>query len=169
MDWILDILGSAGFGSALGGIFGFLAKREERANLQMKLDHEIDMVEAKTNASLAVAKMGIETAKVAGQLLVEKVEAKAFEVSQKPISKFAGNLKACIRPIILGVLMYQTYKILESLEALTGGLEAFSPDEVLGLYRIVILSVTGLTATAVGWYFASRSSKQFDRLLEKFH
>lgn len=169
MTWILDILGSAGFGSALGGIFGFLAKREERANLQMKLDHDLDMIEAKTNASLAVAKMGIETAKVAGQLLVEKIEAKAFEVSQKPVSRFAGNLKAIIRPVILGILMYQTYMILDSLETLTGGLKAFSPDEVLGLYRIVVLSVTGLTATAVGWYFASRSSKQFDKLLEKFH
>jgi hypothetical protein len=169
MDWVLNILGSAGFGSALGGIFGFLAKREERANLQMKLDHDINLIKAKTEASITIAKMGVETAKVSGQLLVDKVEAKAFEVSQKSSGVLADNLKAFIRPIILGILMYQTYMILKSLEELTGGLASFSPDEVLGLYRIVMLSVTGLTATAVGWYFASRSSKQFDKLLEKFN
>lgn len=165
----MEILGSAGFGAITGGLFGWLSKREERANLQMKLNHDLDMIAAKTDATITVAKMGIETAKVAGQLLVEKVEAKAFEVSQKPISKFAGNLKACIRPIILAVLMYQTYTILDSLETLTGGLKSFTPSEVLSLYKIVILSITGLTSTAVGWYFASRSSKQFDKLMEKFH
>ena len=97
--------------------------------------------------------------------MVQKLEAKAFQVSQKVSSKFAGNLKALVRPIILGVLMYQTYIILSSLETLTGGLTAFAPADVLGLYRIVVLSITGLTATAVGWYFASRTSKQFDTLV----
>lgn len=168
MGWFLDILGSAGFGSLLGGIFGYLGKREERVNLKMKFDHDLAMIQAKTDATVEIAKMGIEEAKIAGELLVEKVEAKAFEASQKTNSKWAANLKAIIRPLILTVLMYQTYMILCSLEALTGGLSAFKPEDVLGLYRIVVLSVTGLTATAVGWYFAARSSKQFDRLLDKW-
>jgi len=162
---LLDILGSAGFGSALGGIFGYLSKREERASIQMTLNHELDMVAAKTDAALQMAEMGIETARVAGELVVEKLEAKAFQLSQTTTSKFAEHLKALIRPAILGILMYQTYTILIALETLTGGLTAFSSDELLGLYRIVVLSTTGLTSTAVGWYFASRTSKQFDTLV----
>ena len=35
---ILSILGSAGFGSVVGGVFGWLGKREERANMKMKYD-----------------------------------------------------------------------------------------------------------------------------------
>lgn len=167
MTWFLDILGSAGFGSIVGGVFGYLSKREERENMKIKLDHELSMVQARTDGLVKTAKINMEEAKVAGTLLVEKIEAKAFETSQKPTSKISEVLKSLIRPIILGILMYQTYMILGSLEALTGGLEVFKPDEVLELYRIVILSVTGLTATAVGWYFAARSSKQFDKLLEK--
>ena len=58
--WILDVLGSAGFGSALGGLFGYLSKREERASIQMTLSHELDMVEAKTDAALQLAQMGVK-------------------------------------------------------------------------------------------------------------
>lgn len=167
--WVLDVLGSAGLGTIVGGLFGWLGKREERANMKMKFDHDVNMLNAKTDAAIEMAKMGIEEAKNAGLLLVEKIEAKAFEASQKSTGKFSDTVKSMIRPIILGLLMYQTYMIIQSLEALTGGLSGFKPEEILGLYRIVVLSVTGLTATAVGWYFAARSSKQFDKLLEKWH
>jgi hypothetical protein len=165
---ILEILGSAGFGSAVGGILGYLSKREERANMKMKLNHELDIIHARTQATIEVAKMGIEEAKIAGTLLVDKIEAKAFEVSQKSTSALSDILKSFIRPIILGILLYQTYMILQSLEMLTGGLESFDSVELLSLYKVVILSITGLTSTAVGWYFAARSSKQFDKLLEKW-
>ena len=165
---ILELLGSAGFGSLLGAIFGFLNKREERATLQMKLDHEKNMVEANTNASIKLSQLSIDEAKVSGQLAVEKSETLAFRDSQKSKSSIAGTLKSIIRPAILAVLMYQTYLILESLEKLTGGLASLPQSEIIALYKIVILMVTGLTATAVSWYFAARSSKQFDKLLDKW-
>ena len=164
---LLDILGSAGFGSIVGGIFGWLSKREERANMQMKFDYEINMVKAKTQAAIETAKLTIKQAETAGKLAVEKVEAQAFASSQKTNS-FGEAVKSLIRPVILGLLMWQTYKILSALESLTGGLESMPEDEILALYRIVILSITGLTSTAVGWYFAQRTSKQFDRLIDKW-
>lgn len=167
--WILDILGSAGFGTLLGGVFGWLGKKEENAIFEKKMQHEVDMIQARTAASIEIAKMGIEEAKTAGVLAVEKTEALAFKHSQKSLSKWGDLIKSLIRPVILALLMYQTYMIIQSLEAITGGLEMFASEEVLGLYRIIVLSVTGLTATAVGWYFAARSSKQFDKLLNKWH
>jgi len=165
--WILDILGSAGFGTLLGGVFGYLTKREERANLQMKLDHEINKIKTQTLASIRIAKMGIQEAKVAGSLAIGKAEADAFVESQKPTSKWAANIKSMIRPVILGLLMYQSYSIIDTLETISGGLETLPSEDIMSLYKIIVLSVTGLTATAVGWYFAARSSKQFDKLLEK--
>jgi len=164
---ILDILGSAGFGTIIGGVFGFLGKREERKLLSEKNDHALSMVKAKTDAAIAVAKISIEEAKVAGELMVEKIEAQAFTASQTSSSPFADTVKSFVRPVILALLMYQTYKILSSLEVLTGGLETLPSIEIIGLYKVVILSVTGLTSTAVGWYFATRSSKQFDKLLDR--
>lgn len=166
MDFLIDIFSSAGFGSILGVIGGFFQKREERKLVEIKNKHQLAMLKAKTDATVEVAKMGIEEAKVAGSLLVDKIEAKAFEASQKTTSKIAEIMKAFIRPIILSVLMYQTYLILISLEELTGGLSGLESSEVIGLYKIVVLSITALTSTAVAWYFASRSSKQFDKMLE---
>ncbi len=167
MNILLDILGSAGFGSILGGVFGWLTKKEERANLKAQLDHELAMLKARTDATLAIAQASVEEAKIAGQLVVEKLEAQAFVASQKTGGKLAEALKAIVRPIILGLLMYQTYLILQALEELTGGLTNMNSSEAMDLYRIVILSITSLTSTAVGWYFAARTSKQFDKLLER--
>ena len=164
---ILDILGSAGFGSIIGGIFGWMGKREERKLLSTKNSHALNMIKAKTDAAVAVAKISVEEAKVAGEMLVDKIEAQAFSNSQTSKSAFADMVKSFVRPVILALLMYQTYKILASLEVLTGGLETIPTVEIIGLYKVVILSVTGLTSTAVGWYFATRSSKQFDKLLDR--
>ena len=111
--------------------------------------------------------MGIEQAKIAGMLAVEKVEASAFRDSQKSSSKFSEIIKSFVRPVILGLLMFQTYRILTSLEELTGGIESIPAADLIALYKVVILSITGLTATSVGWYFATRSSKQFDKILEQ--
>lgn len=168
MTWLLEVLGSAGFGSIVGGVFGYLTKREERANMQLRLDHELSLIDARTSATIELSRMKVEEAKIAGTLLVEQIEARAFENSQKPSSKISETIKSCIRPAILAVLLFQTYFIVDSLEKFTGGIEALAPDEILNLYRIVILSITGLTATAVGWYFAARTSKQFDKLLDKW-
>jgi hypothetical protein len=164
--WILEILGSAGFGSLIGGVFGFLSKIEERKNLAIKMAHELSMLTAKTKAQVELVNAGIEEAKVVGTLAIEKSEADAFKLSQVS-SGFGGTIKACVRPVILGVLLYQTWLIFTSLDKLTGGLEALTSSDVIGLYKIVVLSITGLTATAVGWYFASRTSKQFDVLVNR--
>lgn len=168
MDMIMDIIGSAGFGTVVGGFFGWLGKREERENMKMKFNHEVSMLKAKTAAAAAAAKLSIEQAKVAGSLALEKVEAEAFVESQKVTSKWAEGIKSMVRPVILALLMWQTYTITQSLESINGGLEGLPAEDVLGLYRIIVLSITGLTATAVGWYFAARSSKQFDKLLERW-
>ena len=165
---LLDLIGSAGFGTLLGGVFGWLGKREENAILSTKMAHEISMIKAKTDASVEIAKMGIETAKNVGMLAVEKVEAQAFEASQTVTNNISGIIKSMIRPIILALLMYQTYMIIQSLEEMGGGLQKMSTEDVASLYRSIVLSVTGLTSTAVGWYFAARSSKQFDKLIDKW-
>jgi hypothetical protein len=164
---ILEVLGSAGFGSLLGGIFGWLNKREERENMKMKFEHDIAKIQAKTNARIEIARMSIEEAQVAGELAVEKEEAKAFSKSQIT-SSIGDTIKAIVRPVIVGLLMWQTYQVHNSLEALTGGIQGLSSDDVMALYKVVVLMITGLTCTAVSWYFAARSSKQFDKLLDKW-
>ena len=165
---LLELLGSSGFGALTGGLFGWLGKKEERKNLEMQLKHEIELMQTKTDSQIKLTQANINLTKAEAQSEVEKSEARAFEESQKVISGFAENLKSVIRPAILGVLMYQTWILMTSLETLTGGLESLPAAEVLALYKVVVLSITGLTSVGVGWYFSQRTSKQFDRLLDLF-
>lgn len=164
---ILELLGSAGFGTLLGGVFGYLSRREETKTLEMKLSHDRSMVDVRANAKIRLSKAKVEEIQVQGEQEVLTEEAKAFTRSQKT-SVIGETVKAFIRPIILGVLMYQTYLVFTALERLTGGLESIPQDDLMGLYKIVILMITGVTSTAVTWYFAARSSKQFDKLLDKW-
>lgn len=164
---LLELLGSTAFGAITGGFFGWLTKREERESLKLKLDHEVSMVTAKTDAQVAISKMNIEEAQVAGALLVDKVEAQAFKESQKPRGVISETIKSVIRPLILGLLMWQSYAIIQSLDAIAGGLENIPETEVIMLYKIVVISIISLTSTAVGWYFSTRTSKQFDKLVDK--
>jgi hypothetical protein len=158
---ILEILGSAGFGSLLGGVFGYLGKREERHNLEMRFKHEETMVAVKTDSA-------IKLADTQGKWEVEKTDASAFQEGQKTKSSAGDFLKAIVRPLILACLMWQSYLIYMSLEKMTGGLGSLPPEAVLDLYRLLVLSVIGLTGTAIGWYFSVRTSKQFDKLLDKW-
>lgn len=166
MEFLLTLLGSSGFGAITGGVFGWLSKREERENIKIRYQHQIELIKAQSNAAIETAKLNNQTRQVVAQLEVEKEETRAFTASQATTSSFAEVLKSFIRPAILGVLMYQSYVIFQSLEKISGGLSTLPVEDIVDLYRIMILSVTGLTSVAVGWYFAQRTSKQFDKLLD---
>lgn len=166
MEFLFDIFSSAGFGTLLGGVFGWLGKREERENLKMKMAHEVEMLKARTKSQVEIAQANIEEAKVAGSLAVEKEETAAFRESQKKTSNIAEIVKSFVRPVILAILLYQTYLIHKNVDVLVGKLGTLTNDEIIGIYKILILSIISLTSTAVGWYFAQRTSKQFDKLLD---
>jgi len=166
MEFLLTLLGSSGFGAITGGIFGWLGKKEERENMRIRYEHQIELIKARTASNVEVAKLQAQGRQMQAQSLVEAEEAKAFTVSQNTSSGFAEILKSLIRPAILGVLFYQSYIIFQSLEKISGGLSRLPVADVVDLYRIMILSITGLTSVAVGWYFAQRTSKQFDKLLD---
>ena len=166
MEFLFDIFSSAGFGTLLGGVFGWLGKREERENLKLKMEHERAMIEARTKSQVQIAQAQIEQAKVAGELAVDQVEATAFAKSQQSISAFAEVLKSLVRPVVLGLLLWQTYIIHQNIDKIVDGLTSLTESEVLGIYKMMVLSILSLTSTAVGWYFAQRTSKQFDKLLD---
>jgi hypothetical protein len=164
--WILDIFASAGFGALLGGLFGWLNKREERATLNDKQSHQVAMLNAKTNAQLQLADKAVEASKVKGELLVDKEEAKAFTASQKTTS-FGEAIKSLFRPLITCALLYVSYELVMKIDLLVGGLDSLPVKDLLALYKIVILQIFGLTGICVGWWFSTRTSKGYDKLIDK--
>lgn len=162
---ILEILGTTAFGTISGGILGYFTRKQEGKNLKAMQEHEANMVTVKANASVMLAKAKSDGALIKGELDVEKLEAKAFANSQLSGNKFSEILKDLIRPAILTVLMFMSYEILVALDQLVGGISGLPKEDVIALYKAVVLNVLALTGTATGWYFSARTSKQFDRLL----
>lgn len=145
---------------------GFFTKWMEQKAIQSKQDHEINMLSARKDLMIETAKIGMETAEVVGKLAIEQIEAKAFEVSQKT-SELGATVKAFMRPLILGALGYLTYDIYDDVNLMVGGIESLPEADMIALYKIIILSVLSLFTMGVSWYFAQRSSKQFDRLTSR--
>jgi len=163
MGFLIDLISSTGFGSIIGLAGGFFTKWMEQKAIESKQDHEINMLSARKDLMIETAKIGMETAEVVGKLAIEQVEAKAFEVSQKT-SKFGSAIKAVMRPVIIITLGYFTWDIYTTVDSMVGGLDSLPEDDLINLYKIIILSILSLFTMGVSWYFAQRSSKQFDRM-----
>jgi hypothetical protein len=134
------ILASSGAGSIIGGVFGFLNRKEDRKDRESEREYNLKMVAAKTESDVVSS------------------EARSFEESQKTTSRFGDAIKSAFRPIITAILLYQMYRILTSMEAITGGLESLPIEITLELYKDVVLNIISLTSTSVSWWFASRPS-----------
>lgn len=170
--WIMELLGSSVFGGLMGGVFGLLTKWQENKTLELKQNHEVNMLTAKTTAQLQLADKQIEGHKVEGELKVEATEAEAFKESQSDWrGKFGwigASVKGVVRPAITVCMLYMTYNIVSGLDVLVGGLESIPEPELVALYKVVILQILGLTSTVVAWWYAARTSKSFDKLVGKY-
>ncbi len=140
IDALMTIMSSSGVGAITGGLFGWLNRREDRKTRQADQAYELERIKAQSSADTTAT------------------EARAFEESQKTLSKAADTIKQLVRPIITGLLLYMVWGILQGLEQLTGGIASLPPEEAARLYREITLNIISLTATAVSWWFASRPS-----------
>ena len=142
LESLVTVLSSSAAGSIIGGIFGFLNRKEERKKQEAENKFKLEMIAASANANQQTS------------------EARAFEESQKTKSSFGDAIKSAVRPIITGVLLWQMYIILMSLEKVTGGIATLPSGEALQLYREIVLNIISLTATSVSWWFASRPASK---------
>ena len=140
IEAIATILGSTSVGSLIGGVFGWLNRKEDRKDKESERRFRIELLQAQANFEQQTS------------------EARAFEESHKSLSKVGDAIKSAVRPLITAILLFQTYIILTSLEAITGGIEALETAQALELYRDIVLSIISLTSMSVAWWFASRPS-----------
>ncbi len=170
--WLMELFGSTVFGGLLGGVFGLLTKWQENKTLELKQNHEVTMIKAQTDAQIQLADKRIEGAQVEGELKVEAIEAEAFKESQTDTKGKWGwigaTAKGIMRPLITACMVYMTYQIVEDLDTLVNGLDSIPEPELIGLYKIVLLQILGLTGVCVGWWFSARPSKQFEKLLGRY-
>jgi hypothetical protein len=137
---LLAVMTSSTAGGIVGGVFGWLNRREDRiVNIQNQA-HELKLIQAGANA-------GQQTS-----------EARAFEESQKTKGSFAGAIKSAIRPIITGILYWYVWQFILILQGVIGTLTTIDPAAALALYELIMLSIVNLASMATSWWFASRPS-----------
>jgi hypothetical protein len=137
---LLAIITSSSAGAIIGGVFGWLNRREDRIVNSQNQAHELSMVQANANA-------GQQTS-----------EARAFEESQKTKSSFGDAVKSAVRPVITGVLYWYVWQFIVILQDVTGGMSTLQPAVAFALYETIMLSIINLASLATSWWFASRPS-----------
>lgn len=140
MEGLFEIFASSGFGAVVGGVFGWLNRKEDAKAARIDKQFQVLMMREHSKAESA------------------KYDSIAFAESQKTISKFGDAVKSAVRPFITGALLWMVYRILTQLELLTGGLEALDSVELFELYRQILLNIISLASVSVSWWFASRPS-----------
>lgn len=162
---LIGFLGSSAFGSITGSLFAWLNKREERAELKAKHEHEQAMATINNAQALALADKAREGMREAGEQAVYKAEADAFVVSQqaanqKPTGKIAEIIWSSVRPVITLWLLIATTLITIRLGRIIGGFDAIPIVDVLSIWKSVISELLALTGYAVGWWFGARGSSK---------
>lgn len=164
--WIVEMLTTGGFSAILGGIMGIATKWQEQKILDSKQKHAVDMLNAQTDSSLRLAEAKIESAKVSGQLAVDKQDAESFTESQKS-SAIGDAIKSAIRPLITVALMYIVWDMYVKMDIIVGGIEGLPAKDVFDLHRIIILQIIALSGVCIGWWFSNRNSKGYDKIIGK--
>ena len=166
MEFLVDIFGSAGFGTLLGGVLGIFKTWQEKQTLKLKFDHEIGMIKAKTEASIKASELAIQEATVAGKLLVEQLETKAFIKGQET-SEFGNNVRAVVRPLILLFTAIMMTWIFVETKELVGGLKAMDKDYIQALFKICVLTFVTMFSMAGSFYFCQRPSKGYTDMVHR--
>ena len=167
---IETILSSSGLGAIVGVVGSWLTKREERANTELQLDHDIRMAEIRSEEArmeydhaLALADKKLEQTVVEGDVAVGQAELSAFTESLKSGSVSTGvrvvdAIRGVMRPVITIYLLIIGSYVAYQINAYVGGLSSLPTNELLSLYRDIISQILFLLTTAVTWWFGSRPS-----------
>jgi hypothetical protein len=158
---LLTFLGSPIIGSAIGFLGSWAKDREDRKRLELKYNHTLAMAEV-------TAKNTREELSLKGEIAETQSIGKAFEASQlygnQNVEKgFVNAVRGLVRPLITTYLLAATTYFAYSIHGLLGGFNVLSPDDMMTLYREVIISLLALTNMAVAYWFGSRKSNNKDK------
>lgn len=142
LEGVINLSTGGAIGSLIGIAGAWITKREERATLRIRNEHE-----------QAMARL-----KVSGEIQTQ--DARAFTESQKTKSTIADAIRAVVRPIITIYLLTVTTWLAYVVWTKTKGIETWETGELEELIRLIISQLLFLTTTCVVWWFGARPSSE---------
>lgn len=175
MDFLTDIFGSAmGFlgsgsvGTILGVVGGYITKREERKFIKEQGERDLALQAENNRHEKEMASINQEHAVLQSERVMSEKEWDAFIEGQSNSTPLSENIKAIVRPLVLVVLLFQTYLLLQMFDIEGVKLnELYTAEQIATLHQTVIYTILSLTCMAVSWYFTQRTSKSFDEALRR--
>jgi len=165
LDSIIGIMSSGGVGAIVGVLGGFLTKIQE-AKLE-KIRHknrkdmrELDLKELMLEQKQQVLMIdkNIDLAEAEGNLKVDLEEAVGFSFSQKDGGSWMDIAKSLMRPVLtLYIIAFSTY-IFYVIHQRLGGFESLPVDDLMEIYKHIIMQVIFLSVLGFSWWFAARPS-----------
>jgi len=181
LETVLGIASSAGLGSIVGVVGGWLTKRENRkadaqrqahdlalANIdlqqdRMSQDHALALADKGMESSQLEGQIAVDIAKAEGAVSIDKIEAEAFASSVAIQTKMTGilfvdGIRYLMRPVITVYLLIATTYFMYSTHDTVDGLASIPVDDLYTLYANMINQLLFLTITSVSWWFMSRGT-----------
>lgn len=161
--------------TAFGAIGALFKAKEERAMKKLELEYQLkfrekDLEELKIEGEIRQKIVETET-QAAMELSADRAMEASF-TALAPVFKGAKEwwLKAVdaftqlMRPAITIYLLVMTTYISSQVHTLVKGLTSIPTDDLVSLYKNIIMALISLTMTAVGWWFGSRptSNRKFN-------
>lgn len=171
LEILLGILGSGGFGAAIGAVAGMVTKvidnrrkRDEDAHRLEVRRLEIQEGAAERAHELAMADKAMDRADSEGRIAVDIAEAQAFAASiasqNRPTTPIVETIRAMVRVVLTLATSAYFLWLLSRLSDIVGGLDSLDPQYLADLYRYMVESLAFMAMTYGGWYFATRPSHQ---------
>lgn len=153
---ILELLSSSAIGTALGGLFSWLNRVEERKALAEKQAHERGMLGLQAEAAMAQAKAALDQTRVAGEL-------RAFQASvetgrERFGIRWVDALTGAMRPLLTLLLFFMTAWLAFRLSRQVDGIEGMPTTDAVELWRHLVYELVFLSSTAMAWWFGARGS-----------
>lgn len=153
---ILELLSSSAVGTALGGLFSWLNRVEERKTLAEKQAHERDMLGLQAEAAMAQSKAALDQTRVAGEL-------RAFQSSvetgrERSGIRWVDAVISLMRPGLTLLLFGLTVWLAIRLSRQVDGIEGIPTTDAVELWRHLVYELVFLASTAMAWWFGARGS-----------
>lgn len=151
---IIGLLGSPIMGGLFGFVGSYFTKREERKTLELTFKNQERMAEI-------TAENKRKEITLEGEVAEKKLDAESFFASQKygnSTKGWGGQLLSAMRPVIAIYLLSICTYIGYELNRLVGGLNVLPANELVGMYKDLIMSFMTLLTMSVSWFYGSRPS-----------
>lgn len=173
---ILGLFTSSGFGALIGLFGSWLTKKEEAKAAKMKYEYEAKLAEIRKQEAeiefkyqVQLIDKKIDLAETEGETQQEIANTEAFKESLKEQSRiyksvFVEALRGIMRPAITIYLLIIATIITVKIGGFIGGMKiSLTFEEMLILYKEIIMQILFLTTTSITWWFGSRPSSQRKR------